>query len=120
MKGTNWYRAGLMNALSPWSGAFGSQTASGAFTAGPMIWAAAHTTQFTKAGWSYLPVGTGTGTGAGQLANGGTYVTIADWTSGDLTGAAADYTIVIEKMSSEHVGGTRQLRRFYNSIRDPP
>jgi galactosylceramidase len=52
MKGTNWYRAGLMNALNPWSGAFGSSTADGSFTAGPMIWAAAHTTQFTAPGWS--------------------------------------------------------------------
>jgi galactosylceramidase len=114
MKGTNWYRAGLMNALSPWSGAYGSQTADGAFTAGPMIWAAAHTTQFTKPGWSYLPVGTGAGTGAGLLANGGTYLTIADWTSGK-TGAAADYTIVIEKMSSEHSSCVRPYLQPYPS-----
>ena len=98
-KGTQWYRAGLMNALNPWSGAYGSQRADGTFTAGPMLWATSHTTQFTQPGWLYLPVGAG----SGSLPNGGSYVTLGGYADGSATGdAAADYTIIIEKWSSEH------------------
>jgi len=97
MKGTNWYRAGLMNALSPWSGAFGANTADGAFTAGPMIWASAHTTQFTKPGWTYMVVD-GPGSGSGSLTQGGSYVTLADYSAGN----KGDFTMVIEKMSRNH------------------
>lgn len=61
MKGTQWYRAGLFNAMKPWTGNYGSQRRDGSFTVGPMVWAAAHTTQFSKPGWSYLPVGQGSG-----------------------------------------------------------
>lgn len=98
MKGTNWYRAGLMNALNPWSGAYGANTRDGSFTAGPMIWASAHTTQFTKAGWTYMLQGSGNGGGSGVLSQGGTYVTLVDYTPG----SQGDFTIVIEKMSRNH------------------
>lgn len=74
MKGTNWWRAGLMTAFQPWSGSYGSLA---------MIWATAHTTQFSQPGWSYLANGTGAGTGAGLLAAGGSYVTLADFSGGD-------------------------------------
>lgn len=39
MKGTNWYRAGIMNAMQPWNGAYGAINADGTFTVGPMVWA---------------------------------------------------------------------------------
>jgi galactosylceramidase len=96
MKGTQWYRAGLFNAMKPWTGNYGSQRHDGSFTVGPMVWAAAHTTQFSKPGWSYLPVGQG----SGMLSAGGSYVTLADFTAGGPAPAAV--TMVIEKMSSEH------------------
>jgi galactosylceramidase len=108
MKGTQWYRAGLMNAMKPWTGNYGSQTRDGSFTAGPMIWAAAHTTQFTRAGWLYLKTSgaaaqpAGAGFGAGLLAHGGSFVTLGDYSASAPGAAAADYTIVVEKMSSEH------------------
>jgi galactosylceramidase len=86
MKGTNWWRTGLMNAFQPWSGHYGSMA---------MVWATAHTTQFSRPGWSYLKNGTGPGTGSGLLARGGSYVTLFDPTTGD-------FSIVIEKMSPDH------------------
>jgi len=92
MKGTMWYRAGLMTALTPWSGAYGSIRAQESFSAGAMIWATAHTTQFTEPGWSYLANGTGAGTGSGFLQLGGSYVTIKNFDTGD-------FSIIIEKMS---------------------
>lgn len=95
-KGTNWYRTGLLTALQPWSGAYGTQTVAG-WSAGPMVWATAHTTQFTRAlSWSYLAIANVTApdspSGAGLLPNGGSYVTLKDFATGD-------FTIVIEKMS---------------------
>ena len=86
MKGTNWWRAGLMTSVQPWSGAFGSLA---------MIWATAHTTQFSQPGWAYLRNGTGPGTGAGLLTQGGSYVTLENLQTGD-------FSIVIEKMSRDH------------------
>ena len=50
MKGTNWYRAGIFNAMQPWNGAYGSWLSDGTWTVGPMVWATAHTTQFTQPG----------------------------------------------------------------------
>lgn len=88
-RGTNWYRAGLMNALQPWSGNYGSLS---------MIWASAHTTQFSSPGWHYLLNGTGPGTGSGLLARGGSYVTLQAPGSGD----KADFSIIIEKMTPDH------------------
>jgi len=69
---------GLLYAFEPWSGHYEVM---------PPVWTSAHTTQFTKFGWVYLP----TGYGAGLLPEGGTYVTIA---SPDLT----DFTIVLETL----------------------
>eukprot|EP01116_Phalansterium_solitarium_P024319 TRINITY_DN8883_c0_g1_i1.p1 TRINITY_DN8883_c0_g1~~TRINITY_DN8883_c0_g1_i1.p1 ORF type:complete len:826 (+),score=339.12 TRINITY_DN8883_c0_g1_i1:203-2680(+) len=91
MKGTNWYRAGLMTALQPWAGSY---------TVSPTIWVSAHTTQFTQPGWSYLATGSGAGTGSGVLQNGGSYVTIENFETGD-------FTIVIEKMSRDNSPCTR-------------
>ncbi|CUI14711.1 glycoside hydrolase, putative [Bodo saltans] len=55
MKGTNWYRAGLMSAMQPWVGSYGTWHANGEWTVGPMIWASAHTTQFSEPGtFAYL------------------------------------------------------------------
>lgn len=89
MKGTNWYRAGLMSAMQPWNGAYGSLRKDNSWTVGPMVWATAHTTQFTKPGWRYTFPG---GTSEGHLRKGGTYVSLTDPTTRELT-------IVIEKMS---------------------
>jgi galactosylceramidase len=76
-----------MTAFQPWGGAFGSLA---------MLWATAHTTQFTTPGaFSYLFNGTGPGTGSGLLARGGSYVTLEDFSTGD-------FTIVVEKMSLDH------------------
>jgi galactosylceramidase len=76
-----------MTAFQPWGGAFGSLA---------MLWATAHTTQFTTPGaFSYLFNGTGPGTGSGLLARGGSYVTLEDFSTGD-------FTIVVEKMSRDH------------------
>jgi len=86
-KGTNWWRAGLMTAFQPWSGHFGSLS---------MIWATAHTTQFSAPGtFAYLHNGTGAGTGSGLLAKGGSYVTLKNFATGD-------FSVVIEKMSRDH------------------
>jgi len=70
-KGFNWYRCGLMNAMQPWVGSYGTFGAEAdAWSAGPMIWASAHTTQFTEVGsWSYLA--TGARGGSGLLLGGG-------------------------------------------------
>ena len=95
MKGTNWYRAGLMNAMQPWNGAYGSINADGSWTAGPMIWATAHTTQFSESGsWSYLLTSPSNG-GSGKLELGGSYVTLKNFAMGD-------FSIVVEKMSRDH------------------
>lgn len=57
-----------------------------------MIWASAHTTQFTEVGsWSYLA--TGALGGSGLLLGGGSYVTLKNFATGD-------FTIVIEKLST--------------------
>eukprot|EP00435_Cladocopium_sp_Y103_P061266 s69_g22.t3 len=70
---------GLLYAYEPWSGHYEVMAP---------LWTSAHTTQFTKFGWTYLPVGDA----AGLLPEGGTYVTIA---SSDLS----DFTIVIETLT---------------------
>ncbi|CAE7905436.1 galc, partial [Symbiodinium necroappetens] len=69
---------GLLYAFEPWSGHYEVMAP---------VWMSAHTTQFTKIGWVYLPAGQG----AGNLPEGGTYVTIA---SADLV----DFTVVLETL----------------------
>ncbi|CAE7296581.1 galc [Symbiodinium pilosum] len=69
---------GLLYAFEPWSGHYEVMAP---------VWMTAHTTQFTKLGWEYLPPGQG----AGNLPEGGTYVTIA---SRDLK----DFTVVLETL----------------------
>jgi galactosylceramidase len=70
---------GLLYAFSPWSGFYEVM---------PPVWATAHTTQFTEPGWQYLPVGAG----AGNLPEGGTFVTIA---SPDLK----EFSIILETLT---------------------
>jgi hypothetical protein len=70
--------AGLMGANEPWSGAY---------TAGPSIWAVAHTTQFTRPGWRYVD------SAKGYLDGGGSYVALRDPGSGD-------YTLVVETIDA--------------------
>ena len=74
---------GLMHAAQPWSGHY---------EVDQVIWATAHTTQFTHVGWHYL----GHGSGVGQLSSGGTYVALTD-------GQGA-LTIVVEAMTAEISG----------------
>lgn len=100
VKGTNWYRAGMLNAMHPWASSFGTFNFDGSWSAGPMLWAAAHTTQFTRADGSFFYLfadsdGDGSPSGSGFLALGGSYVTVKDFSSGD-------FTIVVEKMSHVH------------------
>ena len=71
---------GLMHAANPWSGHY---------EVDQVIWATAHTTQFTQPGWRYLAHGSG----VGQLTSGGTYVALTD-------GKGA-LTIVVEAMTKE-------------------
>ena len=60
-----------------------------------MVWASAHTTQFSAPhSWSYLLVDPARG-GSGKLANGGSYVTLKNFATGD-------FSIVVEKMSHDH------------------
>ena len=70
-----------MSAASPWSGYYDVDQ---------VIWATAHTTQFTESGWRYLRHGNG----VGQLHNGGTYVSLTDPSSRELT-------IIVESMSPD-------------------
>ncbi len=65
---------GLFYASSPWSGAYDVSS---------VVWATAHTTQFTTVGWHYLR----NQSGVGLLDGGGSYVTFTNGT---------DYTIVVE------------------------
>lgn len=78
--------SGLMVARWPWSGHYEVLAP---------IWATAHTTQFTRAGWSYLL----NNTGGGSLAFGGSYVTIVDASAPPST---PTWSIVIEKMCSSN------------------
>lgn len=80
--GLPYYRDGLMTAIEPWSGHFDIN--------GP-IYISAHTTQFTQPGDNYLPVDSG----SGHLMKGGSFVSLVDSETKDLT-------IVIETISHDH------------------
>ena len=76
---------GLMHAAWPWSGHY---------TATPQLFAMAHTTQFARIGYTYLPKGSG----SGALQHGGSYVTLVGPTPVADADARA-VVVVIEKMS---------------------
>jgi galactosylceramidase len=76
---------GLFSASSPWSGAYDVNS---------VLWATAHTTQFTAIGWHYLR----NQSGVGRLDGGGSYVTLTNGT---------DFTIVVEGF-----GGKNQVVNF--------
>ena len=63
--GTNWYASSMLTSVQPWSGNYNTF---------PVVWATSHVTQFTKIGWKYLTVGSG----SGELPQGGYYVTLVD------------------------------------------
>jgi galactosylceramidase len=72
---------GMLRAVEPWSGFY---------QIGPVVWAAAHWGQFTKAGWFFVQHGQG----VGLLDNGGSYVALTDQTGQPLT-------IIVETMKRD-------------------
>ena len=70
--------AGLMHANNPFSGYY---------EVDQVIWATAHTCQFTRPGWFYL----GHGSGVGLLSSGGSFVSLTN---------GKDLTIIVEAMPS--------------------
>ena len=85
---------GLMNARCPWSDNYEVLAT---------IWATAHTTQFTRPGWHYLPVGNG----SGMLKAGGSYVTYVN-----TTGSQRGFTVVVEKFSNDVRGTSDETAQF--------
>ena len=61
LSGDGFWGPGLMYAWQPWSGHYAVP---------PTVWATAHTTQFVKPGWKMIH------SGSGDLAQGGSYVTM--------------------------------------------
>jgi galactosylceramidase len=79
--GLPWSGVGILRANEPWSGHY---------QIGRLLWVSAHWGQFTKAGWSFLQHGSG----VGLLDNGGSYVSLTDPTSQELT-------IIVETMDRD-------------------
>ncbi|CAE8625706.1 unnamed protein product, partial [Polarella glacialis] len=71
--------AGLVRAQEPWSGIFSVRLP---------LWMIAHTTQFTRVGWSVLDVQSGA---SGYLPRGGSFVSYA-------SPARDQFTVVVEKL----------------------
>jgi galactosylceramidase len=83
----NWYGIAGLYTLEPYSGAKeaairASWPWSGHYDINPHLWAYAHYGQFTAAGWTYLPQG------SGSLKAGGSYVA--------LKSPGPDYSVIIE------------------------
>ena len=83
----NWYGIAGLYTLEPYSGEKEAALRanwpwSGHYEINPSLWGYAHYGQFTQAGWTYI-----TG-GSGDLAGGGTYVT--------LKSPGKDYSIIVE------------------------
>ncbi|XP_067656751.1 galactocerebrosidase-like isoform X2 [Haliotis asinina] len=83
-KGLPYEGAGFMNASEPWSGFY---------TVPVDVYLAAHSTQFTRPGWTYLKHGSG----VGRFSNGGIYVSLVN---PDMK----DFTIVIETVNDNTTG----------------
>ena len=89
---------GLFSASSPWSGAYDVDS---------VVWATAHTTQFTAIGWHYLR----NQSGVGLLDGGGSYVTLTN---------GSDYTIVLEGFGGKdqtvsfHLGGALTNIKYFH------
>jgi galactosylceramidase len=86
-KVVNWYGIAGLYPMEPYSGEKEAAVRahwpwSGHYTVNPVLWGYAHYGQFSEAGWQYL------NGGSGDLAGGGTYVTLKS--PGD------DYSIIIE------------------------
>ncbi|KGF78324.1 galactosylceramidase [Massilia sp. JS1662] len=83
----NWYGIAGLYTLEPYSGVKEAAIRanwpwSGHYEINPQLWAYAHYGQFTAAGWTYIPQG------SGRLADGGSYVT--------LKSPGPDYSVIVE------------------------
>ncbi len=83
----NWYGIAGLYTLEPYSGVKEAAIRanwpwSGHYEINPQLWAYAHYGQFTAAGWTYVPHG------SGALQDGGSYVT--------LKSPGPDYSVIIE------------------------
>jgi galactosylceramidase len=94
----NWYGIAGLYTLEPYSGVKEAAIRanwpwSGHYEINPQLWAYAHYGQFTAAGWTYLPHG------SGALAAGGSYVT--------LKSPGRDYSVIVE---TRHASAPQTLR----------
>jgi galactosylceramidase len=86
--GTSWFASSMLTAVQPWSGHYSEKMAP--------VWATAHVTQFSKVGWKYLTVGSG----SGLLRHGGYFTTIVDPNS-------TAFSVHVVKNSFDHAACTR-------------
>jgi galactosylceramidase len=97
-KVVNWYGIAGLYTLEPYSGVKEAAIRanwpwSGHYEINPQLWAYAHYGQFTAAGWTYLPHG------SGALPAGGSYVA--------LKSPGRDYSVIVE---TRHAGAPQTLR----------